>query len=65
MFKFEHQIFFYALAIIPICIGIYIWYVRQSKKNLKKLGELHLIKQLIPEVSNTKKNIKFILFTFI
>ncbi len=62
MFKFEHQIFFYALAIIPICIGIYIWYVRQSKKNLKKLGELHLIKQLIPEVSNTKKNIKFILF---
>ena len=62
MFKFENQIFFYAFAIIPICIGIYIWYVYNSNKKLKKLGELNLIHQLIPNVSKTKKHTKFILF---
>lgn len=62
MFKFENQIFFYAFAIIPVCIVIYIWYVYSSKKNLKKLGELSLIGQLVPEVSRAKKTTKFILF---
>ncbi len=62
MFKFENQIFFYAFAIIPICIAIYIWYVYSSKKKLKKLGDNHLVKQLMPEVSKAKKITKFILF---
>ena len=62
MFKFENQIFFYAFAIIPVCIAIYIWYVYSSKKKLKKLGELFLINQLVPEVSKAKKITKFILF---
>ena len=62
MFKFENTLFFYAFAIIPICIAIYIWYVYRTKKNLKKLGELGLINQLAPDVSKAKKNTKFILF---
>ena len=62
MFKFENTLFFYAFAIIPICIAIYIWYVYRIKKNLKKLGELGLINQLAPDVSKAKKNTKFILF---
>lgn len=62
MFKFENHIFFYAFAIIPICIAIYVWYIYRTKKNLKKLGDLNLINQLVPEVSKAKKNTKFILF---
>ena len=62
MFKFENHIFFYAFAIIPICIAIYIWYIYSSKKKLKKLGDSQLISQLVPEVSKAKKNTKFILF---
>lgn len=62
MFKFENQIYFYAFAIIPVCIAIYIWYVFSSKNKLKKLGELPLINQLVPEVSKAKKTTKFILF---
>lgn len=64
MFKFENPIYLYAFAIIPICIAIYIWYVYSSKKKLKKLGELALINQLVPEVSKVKKTAKFILFLF-
>lgn len=63
MFKFENHIFFYAFALVPLCIGIFIWYQYKSKKNLKKLGESSLILQLMPEVSSAKKNAKFILFT--
>ena len=62
MFKFENPVFFYAFAIIPVCMAIYIWYVYRTKKNLKKLGELGLINQLAPDVSKAKKTIKFILF---
>lgn len=62
MFKFENDIFFYAFAAIPVCIGIYIWYVYRAKKNFKKLGEAGLISQLAPEVSKAKKTSKFILF---
>lgn len=62
MFKFENTLFFYAFAIVPICIAIYSWYVYKAKKNLKKLGDYHLIAQLTPEVSSAKKNTKFILF---
>lgn len=62
MFKFENDIFFYAFALIPIFIGIYIWYIYSSKKNLKKLGDTGLISQLAPNVSKAKKTTKFILF---
>lgn len=62
MFKFENDIFFYAFAAIPVCIAIYIWYTRRTKRNLKKLGDLTLISQLVPDVSVAKKNTKFIFF---
>ena len=62
MFKFENPIFFYAFAAIPVCIVIYIWYIYRTRKNLKKLGDLHLIVQLAPEVSKAKKTSKFIFF---
>jgi len=62
MFKFENEIFFYAFALIPICIAIYVWYVFRTKQNLKKLGDAGLISQLAPEVSKAKKTSKFILF---
>lgn len=62
MYKFENHIFFYAFTLMPIFIGIYIWYQYKAKKNYKKLGELNLIQQLIPEVSFAKKHTKFILF---
>ncbi|MCC6180506.1 MAG: VWA domain-containing protein [Bacteroidia bacterium] len=61
MYKFENPIFFYALALIPICVGIYIWYIYRTKRNLKKLGDFNLVLQLMPEVSKAKRNIKFVL----
>ncbi len=62
MFKFENEIYFYAFAVIPFCILIYVWYVLSNKKRFKKLGDTKLISQLVPEVSRAKKTTKFILY---
>src|SRR5688572_9821203 len=63
MFKFENPEYFYAFALIPFCVLIYIWYVFKTRRNLKKLGDSALVRQLVPDVSNAKKATRFILFT--
>ncbi len=62
MFKFENIIFFYALALIPVMIGIFIWVVFKRKKAISKIGDKELVQQLIPYTSQRKRSIKFILF---
>ena len=64
MFKFENYIFFYAFIALPVMLGIFIWYWFSLKRKIKKLGEFELTKSLIPDVSKTKKVVKFILFIF-
>ena len=64
MFRFENHIFFYAFIAIPVMLGIFIWYLFSLKRRIKKLGEYELTKSLIPDMSNTKKIIKFILLIF-
>lgn len=59
MFKFENTLYFYAFALVPLCVAIYIWYVFKAKRNLKKLGDFGLINQLTPHVSKAKKTIRF------
>lgn len=62
MFKFENPEYFYAFALIPFCVLIYIWYVFKTRRNMKKLGDSVLIRQLVPDVSKAKKATRFVLF---
>lgn len=64
MFRFENNIFFYAFAILPVMLIVFVWYLYSTKKQLKKLGEYALIKTLVPDVSRAKKITKFILLMF-
>jgi Ca-activated chloride channel family protein len=64
MFKFENTLYFYAFALIPLCVAIYIWYVLRTRRNLKKLGDFGLVNQLVPDVSKAKKLTRFIFFLF-
>lgn len=63
MFKFEHTEYFYAFALIPLCVLIYAWYVLSNKRRLARLGDSFLIRQLSPDVSKAKKTTRFVLFT--
>ena len=62
MFKFQHSEYLWALLIIPILIGIFLFGIRTRKKMLKKLGDYPLILAMIPDVSRSKQSLKFILY---
>jgi Ca-activated chloride channel homolog len=62
MFKFEHTIYFYAFAAIPIMLLLVVWYFISRKKKLKRLGDVSLVQQLIPYSSRRKRIAKVILF---
>lgn len=59
MFRFENPAFLYLLIIIPVIIVIRLLEMRKRKLKLKKFGDLSLLKQLMPDVSSSRKALKF------
>lgn len=59
MFRFENPAFLYLLIIIPVIIVIRLLEMRKRKLKLKKFGALSLLKQLMPDVSSSRKSLKF------
>ncbi len=61
MFRFENTYYLYGLTLIPLFIILFMLMMRWKKKSLKKFGESFLIKQLMPDASKHKPNIKFLI----
>lgn len=59
MFRFENPAFLYLLIIIPVIIVIRLLEMCKRKLKLKKFGDLSLLKQLMPDVSSSRKSLKF------
>ena len=59
MFRFENPIYLYLLVLIPLLACIRIVAIRQRKKKLKKFGDPDLLKQLMPNVSRMRPEVKF------
>lgn len=59
MFRFENPAFLYLLIIIPVIIVIRLLEMRKRKLKLKKFGDLSLLKQFMPDVSSSRKSLKF------
>jgi len=59
MFRFAQPEFLYLLALLPVLIVFYIYASVWSKKAIKRYGNLDLIRQLAPEVSIRRRNLKF------
>lgn len=61
MFRFEHSVYLYGLAFIPILVLFFVatWYYR--KRALNRFGNPELLKHLMPEWSKYKHTVKFIL----
>ncbi len=62
MFKFEHQIYFYAFSAIPVMVLLVLIYSIGRKRKLARLGDSNLVEQLIPYSAKRKRAIKVILF---
>ncbi|HLO92570.1 MAG TPA: VWA domain-containing protein [Lentimicrobium sp.] len=61
MFKFEHPEFLYIIWILPLLVIIYISYLAWKTKAIKKLGDEHVVKLLMPYRSNWRGHFKFFL----
>jgi Ca-activated chloride channel family protein len=64
MFRFADTYFFNGFYLIPLLLLLFVWLIRWRKKSLQKLGDYHLVKQLIPQYSYNKPIVKFILLVF-
>ncbi len=61
MIEFAHKQFFWALAALPILIGVYLLSLYLRKKAIARFGETALFMRLAKDSSLPKKNLKFIL----
>jgi Ca-activated chloride channel family protein len=59
MFRFEDPIYLYLLVLIPILALIRFISYRNQKKRLRKFGDIHLLKELMPDVSRFRPSVKF------
>ena len=61
IFRFEHSVYLYGLAFIPILVLFFVatWYYR--KRALNRFGNPELLQHLMPEWSKYKHTLKFIL----
>jgi Ca-activated chloride channel family protein len=59
MFRFEEQSYLYLLLVLPVLVGIFIYYMRSKKNALKRFGNMHLLKSLMPDVALKKQYFKF------
>jgi len=59
MFRFEHPDYLYFLFILPVLLLLYIYAIQRKKGALKKMGDMRIIRALIPDVSLKRQHLKF------
>ena len=62
MFKFQDPQYLFLLAVIPVFLRIWIMMAYKRRKQMKKIGQLTLLAQLMPDVSEWRPRVKFLLF---
>lgn len=63
MYRFENTEYLWLLLIIAFFVVLYVIATFIRKRNLKKFGDNKLIQQLMPEASNYRRLIKFVLIS--
>lgn len=59
MFRFEEPTYLYFLILIPVLVLIRIAGIRKRRKQLRIFGDPKLLKEMMPDVSGTRREIKF------
>ena len=65
MFRFENEYVLYALLLLPIFAGVYVFVRYRHQKIMQKYGEMPLLKLLMPDASAAIQHFKFILVCLI
>ncbi|MDR1372533.1 MAG: VWA domain-containing protein [Dysgonamonadaceae bacterium] len=59
MFRFEHPEYLCGLLLIPAFIALFFYIMYLKKRNLKRFGEMRLLRTLMPDSSVKRQHIKF------
>ncbi len=62
MLRFAHTDILWGLVAIPVFIFMFLEINRWKSKALKRLGDKHVVKQMMPDVSFSRPWLKFIIF---
>ena len=62
MYRLDNIEYLYGLALIPVLILIYVLHRIWRRKALRKLGDMEIISQMMPTVSEIKPTLRFIFF---
>lgn len=60
MLQFEHPAYFYALLLIPVFTGLFLYLVYWKRKSMEGFGDVAVIRRLIPDLSMKRNLFKFI-----
>ena len=62
MIRFEHPMMLWALALLPILLGVFLLYRRWRRKALNSFGDDPLVKRMMPDVAFSRPGWKFSLY---
>ena len=62
MIRFEHPMMLWALALLPILLGVFLLYRRWRRRALNNFGDESLVKRMMPEVAFSRPGWKFSLY---
>lgn len=62
MIRFEHPAMLWALALLPVLLGVFLLYRRWRRKALKDFGDDPLVKRIMPDVAFSRPGWKFSLY---
>lgn len=65
MIRFEDISYLYALAAMPVFFLLFYWMILQRKKRMQKMGDYHLIKQMMPQQPVQKLWVKFLVYNLV
>lgn len=60
LFRFANQEFLYLLLLLPVMALLFIFELYRRKRAIRKIGDLKLVNDLLPELSSIRPVIKFI-----
>ncbi|GHT13705.1 membrane protein [Bacteroidia bacterium] len=59
MFRFEHPNYLYLLIILPVLLLLFLYSMYVKKRDLKRFGDMKIIRGLMPDVALKKQHLKF------
>ena len=63
MFRFANPHYLWLLWAVPVLVALFLWAAHRRRVRLRRFGDFATLEELMPEVSNGRILLKFILFT--